>query len=90
MDSVVTLTDAKITVTPGPKGYVVEAAIPLAGLGLKPEAQTLRGDFGATYGNPAGRTRLRVYWNNQTTGLVDDAVFELMMTPNNWGELMFK
>ncbi len=90
MDSVVTLTDARITVKPGPKGYVVEAAIPLAGLGLKPEAQTLRGDFGATYGNPAGRTRLRVHWNNQTTGLVDDAVYELMMAPNTWGELMFK
>jgi hypothetical protein len=90
MDSVVRLNDAKITVTPGPKGYVVEAAIPLAGLGLKPEAQTLRGDFGATYGNLAGRTRLRVYWNNQTTGLVDDAVYELMMVPNTWGELMFK
>jgi len=89
MDSVVTL-DAKITVKPGPKMYVVEAAIPLAGLGLKPEAQTLRGDFGATYGDPAGRTRLRVHWNNQHTGLVDDAVFELMMEPNNWGELMFK
>jgi len=25
------------------------------------------------------RTRLRTHWNNQETGLVDDAVFELKM-----------
>ena len=93
MDYVNVLADAKVEAkaTRG-KGYIVEAAIPLAALGLKPaEGLTLRGDFGVTHGDPAGdRTRLRTYWSNQATGIVDDAVFELKMEPKNWGEISFK
>ena len=52
---------------------MVETAVPLASLGLKPgTALSLRGDFGVTYGDPAGqRTRLRSCWNNQHTGEPD-------------------
>ena len=93
MDFVDVLANAQITVTPKPNksGYVVEAAIPLAALGLTPaDKLVLRGDFGVTHGDPAGqRTRLRSHWSNQHTGIVDDAVFELQMEPKNWGELMF-
>ncbi|MEO8350215.1 MAG: sugar-binding protein, partial [Chthoniobacteraceae bacterium] len=86
---VAVLPDARITFTKRNDGYVIEAAIPLAALEFTPSAgQTLHGDFGVTYGDPAGqRTRLRSYWNNQHTGIVDDAVFELMLEPKNWGEL---
>jgi len=43
-----------------------------------------------THGDQAGqRTRLRTYWNNQQTGIVDDAVFELQMEPKRWGEIKF-
>ena len=86
------LKDAQLNVTKRGDGYVVEAAVPLASFGLKPSAGlSLRGDFGVTYGDAAGqRTRLRNYWNNQHTGIVDDAVFELMLEPKNWGELLFK
>ncbi len=72
-------------------GYLVEAAIPLSSLELSlNDGLTLRGDFGVTYGGADGaRTRLRSYWNNQHTGIVDDAVFELMMEPKNWGQLQF-
>ncbi|HTU27296.1 MAG TPA: hypothetical protein VMF30_17945, partial [Pirellulales bacterium] len=71
--------------------YAVEARVPLAALGLAPRpGLELRGDFGATHGDPAGqRTRLRTYWANQHTGLVDDAVFELKMEPALWGTLHF-
>lgn len=88
---VAVLTDAQIKLTRRDDGYVIEAAVPLANLGLTPAAgQTLQGDFGVTYGDQAGRrTRLRSYWNNQRTGIVDDAVFELMLEPKNWGELIF-
>ena len=81
----------RVTVTPG-KGYVVEAAVPLAVLGVTPaKGLILRGDLGVTHGDQAGqRTRLRTYWRTQQTGLVDDAVFELQMEPKNWGELEFK
>jgi hypothetical protein len=91
MDYVDVVSDAKITVKTNGKGYVVEAVVPLADLGLHPSpGLALRGDFGATHGGPDGRrTRLRTYWNNQHTGLVDDAVFELMMEPQYWGDLQF-
>jgi len=74
------------------KGYVVEAAIPWSALGFKPAEKTrYLGDFGVTYGNDtATRTRLRNYWSNQETGLVDDVVFELKMSPKNWGDIFFE
>jgi len=92
MDYVDVLTSAKITVKMRGNGYVVEAAIPLTALGFQAApGLTLAGDFGATHGGTGGtRTRLRTYWNNQHTGLVDDAVFELMLEPKNWGELNFQ
>ena len=89
---VVSLENIKVNVSGSGKSYVVEAAIPLATLGLRPAAGlTLRGDVGVTHGDRAGgRTRLRSYWANQHTGLVDDAVFELKMQPKHWGELKFQ
>jgi hypothetical protein len=93
MDSVVTLTDAKVEVKVDAqqKRYVVEAAIPLASLGVKlASGVALRGDFGATHGDKSGKdTLLRTHWNNQSTGLVNDEVFELRMEPTNWGEITF-
>ena len=94
MDSVVVLAEAKVAAKVDAQGkrYVIEAAIPLAALGLKiTDGLALRGDFGATFGNPAGNdTVLRSYWNNQTTGIVNDEVFELRMEPANWGEITFQ
>ena len=93
VDRVEVMTDVQVTVTVEPgKGYVVEAAIPLAALGLQLEAGTvLRGDVGVTHGDNGGtRTRLRTYWANQGTGLVDDVVLELKPEPSAWGELRFE
>ncbi len=93
-DSVLTLADAKIEVKVDAvkKRYVVQAAIPLAVLGLKPAAGlTLNGDFGATFGDAAGKdTVLRSHWNNQATGIVADEVDELRIDPRNWGKIMFE
>jgi len=91
MDSVVVLAEAKVAAKVDGKRYVVEAAIPLAALGLKITAgRALRGDFGATHGDKSGEdTRLRTHWNNQHTGIVDDEVFELRMEPANWGQILF-
>ena len=93
MDYVEVLAKAviKVSVQRG-RGYVVEAAIPLADLGLVPkDGLTVRADFGVTHGDTAGqRTRLRTCWSNQHTGIVDDAVYELMMEPKYWGELLFQ
>ncbi|MBC7980273.1 MAG: hypothetical protein H7Y36_06895 [Armatimonadetes bacterium] len=92
VESVLTLSDAKIEVKKDADRYLIEAAIPLNALDLKPvPGLTLRGDFGVTHGDPAGkRTRLRSYWSNQHTGIVDDAVFELMLEPKNWAEFTFE
>jgi hypothetical protein len=92
MDFVDVLPTAKINVCVRPQaGYLVEAAIAWADLGVTPHAGlTVRGDLGVTHGDLAGqRTRLRTYWSNQHTGIVDDAVYELMMEPKNWGEFRF-
>jgi len=92
MESVRVVKDARINVTTRRNGYVVEAAIPLTALGIKPtDGLALRGDFGVTHGDRGGNdTVLRTYWNNQKTGIVDDEVAELMMEPRNWGQLIFR
>jgi hypothetical protein len=91
VDNVQILSDVKTNVVKRGDGYTVEAVVPLADLGLAPSpGQVLRGDFGVTFGDPGGqRTRLRSYWSNQHTGIVDDAVFELMLEPQYWGEIKF-
>jgi len=91
MDYVDVIPEARISVVKSATGYLVEAAIPWATLAVTPVADlTLRGDIGVTHGDPAGqRTRLRSYWSNQHTGIVDDGVFELQMEPKNWGEMTF-
>ena len=52
---------------------------------------TVGGDFGATFGDPDGKdTVLRSYWSNQATGLVADAVWEMVLEPKNWGRISFQ
>lgn len=94
MQSVKVLDTAKIEVKADPqaKRYVVEAALPLAALGFKPAAGlTMSGDFGVTFGDPAGKdTVLRSHWNNQATGMVADEVWELVPDPKQWGQITFE
>ena len=56
MDYVDVVAEAKIKVSVRPNdGYLVEAAIPLALLGLQPRAGVkVVGDFGVTHGGPDG------------------------------------
>lgn len=91
VDSVERIPEARIEARKGKKGYVVEAAIPLAALGLRlePGFATI-GDFGATHGHESGQTTLRTFWSNQSTGIVDDDVFELKLQPDHWGRLQFE
>ncbi|MEX0688587.1 MAG: hypothetical protein WD072_07965 [Pirellulales bacterium] len=74
-----------------PIDYVSETAVQLSILGITvQDVTTLAGDFGVTHGDSAGhRTRLRTYWSNQATGIVDNAVFKLKMKPKNWGKFVF-
>ena len=92
VDSVKQLENATIAVAKDRAGYRVEVAVPLDALGLtKPAGQTLRGDFGAIYGDPTGAVNmLRSYWANPNTGLVNDVPGEIMLTPKLWGEVRFE
>lgn len=66
-----------------------EMSIPLAVLGLKPEAgKSIQGDVGLLRGN-GFQTMQRVYWQNKATGLISDVPGEAMLTPQLWGRLQF-
>lgn len=88
VDSVTRLDDAQIEIRRRPDAYTVEAAVPLAALGFKPEAgKTYKADVGVIFSDPTGTNRTaRVYWSNQATGLVNDVPGEIMATPNLWGK----
>ncbi len=91
VDVVARLPEARIAVKRQAGGYCLEAALPLAALGLaNPAGQTLQGDFGVVYGDPSGNLNmLRSYWANQATGLVNDVPGETMLAPHLWGRLVF-
>jgi hypothetical protein len=67
-----------------------EFSIPLAALGLKPQAGlSLKGDIGILRGNGA-ETTARVYWSNKATGITADVPSEAMLTPQLWGRVELK
>jgi hypothetical protein len=92
VDYVDIITDAQIYTKTGNNKYEVIAAIPWKDIGIQPKSgMKFLADFGATHGDPSGtRTRLRTFWANQQTGLVDDIVFELKLEPKNWGTIVLE
>lgn len=90
VDEVKQLTGAKIAVTKEANRYRVEASIPWAELGWKPTVgQHVKADFGVIYGDTSGEVNvLRNYWSNQATALVNDVPGEIMLSPNQWGNLV--
>ncbi|WP_052573169.1 FlgD immunoglobulin-like domain containing protein [Haloferula sp. BvORR071] len=92
VDSVRRLDFAKIEVQRGGDGYKLKLSVPLADLGLSnPTGLILRGDFGVIYGDPAGSINtFRNYHANRATGLVNDVPGEIMLSPDQWGEIRFE
>lgn len=81
---------ARIAVLKQPGGYRVEAALPLAELGLvgKP-GSALRGDVGFVSSDPQGVSNTaRTCWSNQDTNLVSDLPLEAWLYPARWGKLI--
>ncbi len=74
---------------PARDGYTVEAAVPLATLGLKLEpGQRLKVDFGVLFGDAAGETTIeRSAWSNRAVNFTCDVPGEAMLYPNFWGAL---
>jgi len=67
-----------------------EFSIPLALLGLKPQAgQTIKGDIGILRGD-GSETMGRVYWSNKASGITSDVPSEATLSPQLWGRVEFK
>jgi hypothetical protein len=90
---VMELQDARMAVTRSKTGYVLTASIPLATLGIKPEAASsfLMGDVGVIFGSESGNgARLRLYWANKETAITSDVPSEAALVPANWGRFQFE
>lgn len=90
-DEVKELTGVKLVRTPTDKSYTLEAAVPLAALGLKPEpGLRLKLDWGVLVAGPEGTEVLRrVYWANRADQIVSDAPSEARLSPHLWGHARF-
>ena len=65
-------------------------SIPLDALGLKPApGERIKADIGLLRGS-AVETLQRIYWSNKATGITSDVPSEAELTPNLWGEWIFK
>jgi photosystem II stability/assembly factor-like uncharacterized protein len=71
--------------------FQLEAAIPLAAIGLNPkERPRIRGDLGVGLADQTGtRTVERVYWSNPYSNLYSDLPSEALIYPAYWGTLHF-
>ena len=66
-----------------------ELSVPLAVLGLEPQAgMTISGDVGILRGS-GGLTIHRLYWHNKATGVISDVPGEAMLRPELWGRWRF-
>jgi hypothetical protein len=71
-------------------GNNYEISVPLTLLRLQPQIdQSFKGDIGILRGN-GFQTMQRLYWNNKSTGLTSDLASEAELTPQLWGNFIFK
>jgi hypothetical protein len=91
IDRVEKLTDAEIKISRDVTGYTLEAAVPLATLGLASKAAELRGDIGVILSDAEGaRTNQRSYFYNKATNIVMDIPDEAMFHVGKWGKVVVK
>jgi hypothetical protein len=89
IDQVDKLAAAEIKVARDVTGYTLEAAVPLAALGLVPEKAELRGDIGVILSDAAGaRANQRSYLHNKATNIVMDVPDEAMFHVGKWGKVV--
>ena len=91
-DRVEVMADAQVAVKPTSKGYVLEASIPLASLGLRPQpGMVLRGDMGVIWSDAQGSINtMRAYWSSRQTNIVSDLPYESWLYPKTWGQWTFE
>ncbi len=91
-DSVKPLPAARVAHQPTEHGYIVEAAIPIAALGLQIENdKLLKLDWGLIRTDQTGNGILgRYYWSNKATTIVSDIAAEAHLEPRLWGHVRFQ
>ncbi len=91
MDEVLQLDQARISISRAGASYTLEAAVPLACLGVDPATtESLRGDVGVVFSDQTGRNReLRLYHYNKDTAMTADLPTETRLQPGNWGDVLF-
>jgi hypothetical protein len=89
LDDVAPWSDLPMNVRLEKGGYVVEAAIPWAELGVTPKSGLeLRGDVGVIYGNEGGtKNAIRYMWSDKypEVSVNNDIPTEIRGHPNQWG-----
>jgi len=94
LDDVASWNDLPVHVTVEKDGYVVEAAIPWAELGVTPASGlSLLGDIGVIYGNEGGtRNAIRYLWSDKSpeVSINNDIPSEIRIHPNAWGTWMLE
>lgn len=91
VDRVEVLQDAKVAWSEEEtRGYVLEAQVPLAKLGLKPyRGVRFRGDIGVLYSDQGGMSTVnRVYWSNKASHITSDVPSEVQIHPETWGHFL--
>jgi hypothetical protein len=90
-DRVTRLPQAQVFAADTLHGWCVEAAIPLAALGLKPVPNVrYKMDWGIlTTGQDGNEVLRRIYWSNKATSITADAPSEARLHPDLWGWLRF-
>ena len=90
-DRVVKLDSVRFAVDESDDRYTLEAAVPLAALGLKiTPGLRLKLDWGVLVSGPDGTEVLRrEYWANKATQITADAPSEAELHPELWGHVRF-
>lgn len=90
-DRVVQLSTVRMVYSGSDDRYVLEAAVPLDVLGLKPvDDMRLKLDWGLLSADPNGNSVMqRIYWSNGATGIIADVPSEAQLHPDLWGYVLF-
>jgi len=91
-DKIKQLDDVRLVRLGDDKQYVIEAAVPLRDLEIKPEpGLRLKLDWGVLVTGPDGNEVMRrIYWSNKATSIVADAPSEARLQPHLWGHVRFQ
>lgn len=93
IDEIRPLSNVNIKLLQAGNGWTLEASIPWAELGGKPNGEgfVIRGDLGFTLADPQGvATVSRHYWSNKTNTVLSDLPSEARLHSRQWGELRFE